>query len=85
MHEISTHRGSGGVVPNAQAARQASRFETRVVVIPPDMSRSDARQMLADEAEYGQWEMKRVVLFRGGTRKVWLRRRIIKVRRTDAA
>jgi hypothetical protein len=38
--------------------------------------------MLTEEAEYGRWELSRVRLYAGGVRRVWLRRRIIRVQRT---
>jgi hypothetical protein len=46
------------------------------------MGRSAVRKMLAAEAEYGGWELDRVRLFANGTRRVVLRRRIIRVRST---
>ncbi len=85
MHEISPRGRGGAVVPSARLATRSSRLETRVVVIPANVSRAAARQMLADEAEYGKWELARVQRFRGGARRVWLRRRTMKVRRTDAS
>ena len=42
----------------------------------------DARKALTDEAEYGRWELARTLLYMGGWRKVWLRRKIIKVSST---
>lgn len=57
-------------------------YEYRVLRFPRQVSRSDIRQTLTDEAEYGHWELARVRLYLGGHRRVWLRRRIIKVRRT---
>ena len=39
-------------------------------------------QMLAERAEYGRWELARTLVSFGGKRKVWLRRRIIRVQRT---
>ncbi len=83
MHEISPQLRSGAVVPSGRSAPRASHIETRTVVIPANVSRADARQMLADQAEYGKWELARVLLYRGGSRRVWLRRRAMKVRRTD--
>ena len=71
-------------MPSGRAPARTTRVETRVVVIPANVSRADARQMLADQAEYGKWELARVLLYRGGARRVWLRRRAMKVRRTDA-
>lgn len=45
-------------------------------------SRTAVRQALTEHAEYGRWELWRLRLYEGGTRRVWLRRRIIRVRRT---
>jgi hypothetical protein len=60
----------------------ARHYEYRVVTIPRSTTRSDARKMLTDEAEHGRWELARTLLFAGGERKVWLRRRIIRVSST---
>ncbi|HEY3006012.1 MAG TPA: DUF5703 family protein [Kribbellaceae bacterium] len=45
-------------------------------------SRGAVRRLLADHAEYGGWELARLRRYPDGTRKVWLRRRIIRVMRT---
>jgi hypothetical protein len=37
---------------------------------------------VVEHAEYGKWELQRTVLYRGGARRYWLRRRIIRVRST---
>ena len=83
MHEISPHLHDGGVLPVGRPTPRASHVETRVVILPPSMSRAEARQVLADAAEYGKWELARLVRYRGGARKVWLRRRALRVERTD--
>jgi hypothetical protein len=57
-------------------------YEYRLLQLPRDLSRPQARALLAEEAEYGRWELDRVRLFAGGMRKVRLRRRIIRVQRT---
>ncbi len=57
-------------------------YEYRVLQLPRTLSRADARRMLTEEAEYGRWELSRVRLYAGGVRRVWLRRRIIRVQRT---
>ena len=57
-------------------------YEYRVLQLPGAVSRADVRAMLTEQAEYGHWELSRVRLFGGGARKVWLRRRVIRVRRT---
>jgi len=71
-----------GRAPQGAWAAQGSNYEFRVVTIPRSTSRGDARRMLTDEAEYGRWELARTVLYEGGERKVWLRRKIIRVRST---
>lgn len=57
-------------------------YEYRMLRFPRQASRGDIRQILADEAEYGHWELARVRLYIGGHRRVWLRRKIIRVQRT---
>lgn len=63
-------------------AAQGGEYEYRVLRLPPSTSRSDARRMLTEHAEYGRWELARTRLFAGGGRKVWLRRKTIRVRST---
>ena len=65
-----------GVVPFS------TDYEYRIVNFPRSTSRSEARKLLTDHAEYGRWELARVQLVFGGGRRVWLRRRIIRVERT---
>jgi hypothetical protein len=50
--------------------------------IPRDTTREDARRMLTERAEHGDWEVDRLRLYPDGTRRVRLRRRIIRVART---
>ncbi|RYV52666.1 DUF5703 family protein [Pengzhenrongella frigida] len=63
-------------------AAQGGEYEYRMVRLPPSTSRGEARRMLTEEAEYGRWELARTRLFPGGARKVWLRRKAIRVRST---
>jgi hypothetical protein len=81
--------GEGNAMANRVAGRARSewaagggQYEYRVFTIPSSTSRNDARRLLTEEAEYGRWELARTRLFAGGERKVWLRRRIIRVRST---
>jgi hypothetical protein len=53
-----------------------------VVHLPRGTSREAARRILTDHAEYGEWELARLRLFADGSRKVTLRRRIIRAVRT---
>jgi hypothetical protein len=57
-------------------------YEYRVISIPRGTTRSDARRLLTDHAEYGRWELARVQISFGGARRAWLRRRIMRVERT---
>lgn len=57
-------------------------YEYRLLTLPRGTPRSDVRRMLAEHAEYGHWELARVQLMMTGVRRVWLRRRIIRVVRT---
>jgi hypothetical protein len=57
-------------------------YEVRHLVLPRGTSRSAARRLLTEHAEYGGWELARLLLYPDGTRKIWLRRRIIRAVRT---
>ena len=47
---------------------------------PAPLARSAVRQLLTEQAEYGGWELTRLRRYRDGTRDVWIRRKIIRVR-----
>lgn len=64
------------------SGRAGPHFEFRVITLPRTTTRNEARQLLTEHAEYGRWELARVRLYLGGTRKVWLRRRILRIDRT---
>lgn len=82
----NSRQADGHVISPVRTRRQSrSNYEWRVVDIPASISRSDARALLTEHAEYGKWELARSVLFAGGARRVWLRRRTMRVMRTDAA
>lgn len=68
--------------PGTPPSAPDDRYEYRQLTLPRGTSRAQARALLAEEAEYGRWELARVVLFFGGGRTVWLRRRILRVQRT---
>ncbi|UNX56362.1 DUF5703 family protein [Georgenia sp. TF02-10] len=57
-------------------------YEYRTFTIPRSVSRGDARRLLTDEAEYGRWELARTRVYLGGNRKVWLRRKAMRVEST---
>lgn len=68
--------------------RRPEDYEFQIVTIPPRTPIGTVRSGLTEEAEYGRWELARTRLYIGGGKKVWLRRRIIRVASTlgrDAA
>jgi Family of unknown function (DUF5703) len=59
-----------------------AEYAYMVVNLPRGTSREAARRILTDHAEYGEWELARLRLYADGSRKVTLRRRIIRAVRT---
>ena len=57
-------------------------YEYREVALPRGTTRDAARALLTECAEYGHWELARLRLYPDGRRRVWLRRRVMKVART---
>jgi hypothetical protein len=59
-----------------------TEFEYRILTFDRHTPKSEARQAVREHAEYGRWELARTVIYEGGKRRVWLRRRIMRVDRT---
>lgn len=57
-------------------------LEYRTLTFDRHVGRAEVKQALTEAAEYEHWEIDRVLLYIGGARKVRLRRKIIRVRRT---
>ncbi|HEX4654879.1 MAG TPA: DUF5703 family protein [Mycobacteriales bacterium] len=57
-------------------------YEYQRLTLPRGISRRTAQRLLTDAAEYGHWELDRLRLFPDGTRRVTLRRRILRVKST---
>ena len=55
-----------------------AEYEFQRLTLPRDFSRSLVTRMLVERAEHGGWEIDRVRVLHDGTRKVVLRRRIIR-------
>jgi hypothetical protein len=64
------------------AATRSSAYEYREFALPRGTSRDAARSVLTEYAEYGHWELARLRLYPDGRRRVWLRRRVMRVERT---
>jgi hypothetical protein len=69
------------VVAEGAEVRMAE-YELQQFEVSRTESRGAVRRLLTEHAEYGGWELARLRRYPDGTRRVWLRRRIIKVMRT---
>jgi hypothetical protein len=59
-----------------------AEYELQQIYLPRGTTRTETRRLLTEHAEYGSWELARVRLYPDGSRRVWLRRRVIRVART---
>lgn len=60
----------------------ARQYEYLVLTVSPDDSLPEARRRLVEHSEYGKWELERSILYMGGGRRFWLRRKVLNVQRT---
>jgi len=80
----AVHIATGHAInPRRERPQGKPHTQWRVVDIPLSISRTEATQVLAEQAEQGRWELARSLVFIGGARRVWLRRRSMRVERTD--
>jgi hypothetical protein len=56
-----------------------AEYETWRLDFARDSTRGEVRRVLTEHAEYGRWELWRVRVFPDGRRRVWLRRRVVRV------
>ena len=71
LHTTASRGGAGG-------GRTSPEYEFERLTISRDLSKSLVTRMLVDRAERGGWELDRVRVLADGTRKVVLRRKIIR-------
>ena len=76
----STPRPAIHTTPSRGASgwRTSAEYEFERLTISRDFSKSFVTRMLVDRAEHGGWELDRVRVLADGTRKVVLRRKIIR-------
>ena len=65
-----------------RAVSPGVEYEFERLTISRELSRSSVTRMLVDRAEHGGWELDRLRLSPDGTRRVVLRRKIIRQRST---
>lgn len=68
--------------PRSSGLRTGVEYEFERLTISREFSRNFVTRLLVDRAERGGWELDRLRLFPDGTRKVVLRRKIIRQRAT---
>jgi hypothetical protein len=61
---------------------EMAEYEVQQIYLPRGTTRGETQRLLTDHAEYGHWELARLRLYPDGSRRVWLRRRVIRVVRT---
>jgi hypothetical protein len=66
--------------PTQRPLRPGVEWEFDKLVLSRELSRSVVTRLLVDRAEHGGWELDRVQIRADGTRRVVLRRRIIRQR-----
>ena len=70
---------------NATAVRERDygrQYEYLVLTVNAGEPLPAARQLVAEHAEYGKWELERSCIYMGGGRRYWLRRKVLRVERT---
>ncbi|MGO1388911.1 DUF5703 family protein [Brachybacterium alimentarium] len=65
-----------------ERGRRPADYEFQIITVPRESSVGQVRRTLTEQAEYGRWEHARTRVYLGGGKKVWLRRRIIRVEST---
>lgn len=70
------------IASGLDSLEQRHNWEYLVMTVAPRDSVAEARRRVVEHAEYGKWELQRTVLYRGGARRYWMRRRIMRVRST---
>jgi hypothetical protein len=68
--------------PKRRALKPGVEYEFERVTLSRELSRNFVCRLLTERAEHGGWELDRLRLFPDGTRKVILRRKIIRQRAT---
>lgn len=62
-----------------EVGRTSADYEYRILTIPRGSTRAQLREVLTEQAEYGRWDLVRTRVYMGGGKRVWLRRRFMRV------
>jgi hypothetical protein len=58
------------------------QYEYLVLTVNAREPLTAARKLVTEHAEYGKWELERSCIYIGGSRRYWLRRKVLRVERT---
>lgn len=75
-------RAALDTISRRRALGPGVEFEFQRLTLSRELSRSAVTRLLVDRAEHGGWELDRLRLSADGTRRVVLRRKIIRQRST---
>ncbi|THJ67332.1 hypothetical protein E8P82_04275 [Arthrobacter echini] len=70
---------------NATAIRKRDygrQYEYLVLTVSANEPLPAARRLVTEHTEYGKWELERSCVYIGGSRRYWLRRKVLRVERT---
>jgi hypothetical protein len=71
--------------PQRRALNRGVEYEFEKLTLPRDLSRNVVTRLLVDRAEHGGWELDRLRIAHDGSRRVVLRRKIIRQPRGPVA
>lgn len=79
LRQLDQIQPTDRLIAPGPGGRYRGEYEVRVIEFGRDVPRSQIRQQLSEDAEYGHWELFRTRIYTGGRRRSWLRRKIIRV------
>lgn len=54
-------------------------WEEQCIRLPHTWTRNQVRRLLTDAARQDGWELRRVRVYRNGSREIWLRRKVMRL------
>jgi len=68
------------LLPPEQRSRHGeSAYEYLVLSVSPGEPQQDVRRAVREHTESGRWELSRTLIYQGGSRRYWMRRRVMRV------
>jgi len=60
----------------------STTWEIREVSLPKKVSRKEAVKTLTELAEYGRWELVRTRIYPNGVKRMWVKKKVMRVELT---